>query len=126
MSRSVLVSIFVGLAVLYRYAPDRDAPKWSWASPGAVVAALIWLVGSLLFSVYTANFGKYNETYGTLGAVVVVMLWLLISTLAVILGAELNAELERQTDKDTTKGAPEPMGERGAYAADTVAPSPGE
>ena len=118
------VVLFVGmlfaLAVLYRYGPDRREPKWSWASPGAVLAAVGWLLGSLLFSVYAANFGKYNETYGTLGAVVVVLLWLLLTALVVILGAELNCELERQTLRDTTKGPEQPIGSRQAYAADTV------
>ena len=106
--------------MLYRYAPDRDEPKWSWVSPGAIVATVLWLVGSIGFSIYTANFGKYNETYGSLGAVVVVMLWLFLTALAVILGAELNAESERQTRRDTTEGPEKPLGRRDAYAADTV------
>jgi membrane protein len=115
--------LLFGLALLYRYAPDRDAPKWSWATPGAVFAATVWIVGSLLFSLYTANFGRYNETYGTLGAIVVVILWLLLSALVVILGAEINCELERQTVRDSTKGAERPLGLRNAYAADTVGPT---
>ena len=115
--------LLVGLAVLYRYAPDRADPKWSWAAPGAVVAAVVWVLGSFLFSVYTANFGTYNESYGALGAVVVVMFWLLLTALVVILGAELNCELERQTRLDTTTGRPRIIGSRGAYAANTVGPS---
>ncbi len=115
--------LLAGLAVLYRYAPDRADPKWSWASPGAIFAAVVWVLGSLLFSFYTANFGTYNETYGALGAVVVVMLWLLLTALVVILGAELNCELERQTRRDTTTGPPRTIGTRGAYAADTVGAS---
>jgi membrane protein len=115
--------LMFGLALLYRYGPDRERPKWSWASPGAVFAAIAWVVVSLLFSLYTANFGRYNETYGALGAVVVVMLWLLLSALVVILGAELNSELERQTMRDSTTGAERPLGARNAYAADTVGPS---
>jgi membrane protein len=118
----LFAGLLAGLAVLYRYAPNRDEPKWSWASPGALFAAVVWVLGSLLFSLYTANFGKYNETYGTLGAVVVVMLWLLLTTLVIILGAELNCELERQTARDTTKGSARPMGARRAYAADTLGP----
>jgi membrane protein len=117
----LIPAMIVGLAVLYRYAPDRDEPRWSWASPGAIVATVVWIVASLLFSLYSANFGSFNETYGSLAAVVVMMLWLWITALAVILGAELNAELERQTAQDTTEGREEPMGERRAYAADTVA-----
>jgi membrane protein len=85
--------IVVGLAILYRFAPDHDEPRWSWASAGAVVAAAVWLLSSLGFTLYTANFGKYNETYGALGAVVVVMLWLYIGAFAVIAGAELNGQL---------------------------------
>ncbi len=116
----LLAGLLTGLAVLYRYGPDRAAPKWRWTSPGAAVAGVLWLVGSLLFSVYTANFAKYNETYGSLGAVVVVMLWLFLTSFAVILGAEVNAEMERQTTKDSTTGPAVPMGQRNAYAADTL------
>jgi membrane protein len=119
----LLLLMLVGLSVLYRYGPDRDDPKWIWASPGAVVATALWLAGSALFAVYTANFGKYNETYGSLGVVVVVMLWLYISALSVLLGAEINSELERQTVKDTTRGGPQPMGRRRATAADTLGPT---
>jgi membrane protein len=93
----LLGGMLIGLAVLYRYGPDRKHADWRWISPGAVLAAVVWLLASVAFSVYTANFGKYNETYGSLGAVVVVMLWLVISATAVLLGAELNAELERAT-----------------------------
>jgi membrane protein len=120
----LLLGMLIALGVLYRYGPDRQAPRWSWASPGALVATIGFIVTSLLFSLYTANFGRYNETYGTLGAVVVVMLWLYLTALMVILGAELNAELERQTRRDSTTGPAQPLGDRGAYAADTVAPGP--
>ena len=115
--------LLAGLAVLYRYAPDRQAAKWSWVSPGAIFASVLWIIGSLLFSIYAANFGTYNETYGALGAVVVVMLWLLLTALAIILGAELNSELERQTTRDTTAGEARPLGQRGANAADTIGPT---
>ena len=118
------IGAMVGLAIIYRYAPNRDEPRWRWVSPGAVIATLVWLAASVGFTIYSANFGRYNETYGALGAVVVVMLWLYISTFATIAGAELNAELERQTALDTTTGRPEPMGEREAYAADTLGESP--
>jgi membrane protein len=117
----LLGGLLIGLAVLYRYAPDRDAPKWAWASPGAIFAAVAWLVASILFSIYAANFGSYNETYGSLGAVVVVMLWLYLTARVIIVGGGLNCELERQTVKDTTAGPPRPLGDRDAYAADTVA-----
>ncbi|HUP74679.1 MAG TPA: YihY/virulence factor BrkB family protein [Acidimicrobiales bacterium] len=122
----LLVGMVVALSVLYRYGPDRDDPKWRWTSPGAIAATIIWLLASVLFSVYTANFAKYNDTYGTLGAVVVVMLWLFLTALAVIVGAELNAELERQTRRDSTTGADRPMGARDAHAADTLGPTASE
>ena len=106
--------MIAGLSVLYRFAADRDWPRWNWASPGAIVATIIWLAASIGFAIYTTNFGKYNETYGALGAIVVVMLWLYIGAYAVIAGAELNGELEHQTAHDTTRGRPEPMGTRDA------------
>ncbi|HEY8526899.1 MAG TPA: YihY/virulence factor BrkB family protein [Acidimicrobiales bacterium] len=118
--------VVAGLALLYRYAPDRDQPRWDWASPGALFATLAWLVASIGFSIYTANFSNYNETYGALGAIVVVMLWLWIGAFAVIAGAELNSEMERQTVRDTTRGAPEPLGARDAYAADTLGERAGQ
>jgi membrane protein len=114
------VLFVVGLALLYRLAPDRDDPEWRWVSPGAVVATVLWIAGSALFSYYTANFGSYNETYGSLGAIVVLMLWLLLTSYSIILGAELNAEIERQTAKDSTEGRDLPLGQRDAEVADTV------
>ena len=116
----LFVGLLIGLAVVYRYAPDRDEPKWSWASPGAIAGATIWLIASLAFSLYAANFAKYNKTYGSLGGVIILMMWLLLTAFAVIFGAELNAELERQTMADTTEGEARPMGARRAEAADTV------
>jgi len=117
------VAAMIGLSVLYRYAPDRSNARWRWVSVGAVVATLVWLIASVGFSIYTANFGSYNETYGALGAVIVAMLWLFITAYVVILGAELNAEMEHQTVRDTTGPPEEPMGERGAYVADTLGES---
>lgn len=119
----LLLAMLVALAVVYRSAPDRDAARWVWASPGALAATLVWLIASVLFSVYVANFGSYNETYGSLAAVVILMLWLQITAMVVLYGAELNSELERQTARDTTVGEPRPLGERNAYAADTVGAS---
>jgi membrane protein len=117
------VGFMIALSVLYRMAPDRDDPEWRWVSWGAVVATVLWLVGSFLFSIYTANFASYNETYGSLGAVVVLMLWLLLTAYAIIAGAELNSELERQTVRDSTEGRDRPLGQRDATAADTVGPT---
>src|SRR6185295_8662124 len=116
----LMAGMTVGLGVVYRYGPDREDARWEWVSVGAVAASVMWIVGSILFSIYTANFAKYNETYGSLGAVVILLLWLHLTALAVILGAEINCEVERQTAKDSTEGAPEPMGSRNAVAADTL------
>jgi membrane protein len=109
-----------GLAVLYRLGPDRQDPKWRWVTPGSIVATVLWLVASLAFSAYTAGFASYDETYGTLGAVVITMLWLQLTALAILIGAEINAELEHQTAKDSTTGPDRPLGQRGAVMADTV------
>lgn len=117
-------AVMVVLAVLYRYGPSRDKPQWTWVSWGAVVATVLWLITSILFSVYVANFGSYNETYGSLGVVVVFLMWLYLSAYIVLIGAELNAEMEHQTTRDTTRGAEQPMGRRGAQKADTVGESP--
>jgi membrane protein len=116
--------VIVALAVVYRLAPDRDAPKITWTSTGAVVAAVLWVLGSLGFSLYVNNFGSYNKTYGALAGVVVLLLWLYLTSYIVLLGAEINAESEKQTKHDTTVGEPQPMGERRAEAADTVADPP--
>jgi membrane protein len=108
------------LAVVYRYAPDRKEPRWGWVTWGSAIAATLWLVASALFTVYVANFGSYSETYGALGGVVVLLLWFWLSGVMTILGAEINAEIEHQTARDTTIGTREPLGRRGAYVADTV------
>ena len=98
----VLLLFAAVLALLYRYAPSRDEPHWSWVSWGAAAAALLWIAGSVLFSVYVGRFATYNKTYGSLGAVVVLLMWLWLSAYAVLLGAELNAEMERQTGRGPT------------------------
>ena len=115
----LLVGLVVsGLAVAYRVAPDRDAPRFRWVTPGSVVATLLWVVGSVLFSLYVDNFGSYNKTYGALAGVVVFLLWLYLTSYIVLLGAEVNSEAEYQTEQDTTRGRPQPMGSRGAAKAD--------
>ena len=113
--------VVAALAIVYRLAPDRDAPQLRWVSVGALVAAGLWLLGSIGFSLYVNFFGNYNKTYGALGGVVVLMLWLYLTSYIMLLGAEINAESERQTRHDTTTGPEQPIGERGAFAADTVA-----
>lgn len=110
----------LGFAVMYRYGPSRRGPKWRWVSWGAFVGVALWIVGSALFSLYVTRFGNYNETYGAAGAVVILLMWFLLSSYAILIGAEINAEMERQTRKDTTSGPERSMGARGAYAADTV------
>jgi membrane protein len=119
----LVVTIMLGLAIVYRFGPSREKPRWRWVSWGAVIATLLWIVGSALFSLYVTRFGNYNETYGSVGAIVILLMWFLLSSYAVLIGAELNAEMERQTRKDTTSGGDKPMGGRGAYAADTVGES---
>jgi membrane protein len=122
---ALLLAIVVGLAVLYRYGPSRDQPEWKWITPGSIVAAVVWIVASMLFSWYVSNFANYNETYGSLGAAIGFMTWLWLSTTIVLVGGELNAEIEHQTAKDTTEGAPERMGKRGAKMADTLGEAKG-
>jgi membrane protein len=121
--RFVLLAVLLmaGLAALYRYAPDRDKPKWSWASPGSVVATVLWVLASVGFSIYVNAFGNYNKTYGALAGVIILMFWLYLTAFVVLVGAELNAEMELQTAKDTTAGPEQPLGERDAHAADHVA-----
>ncbi len=116
----LIVLVLLALACLYRYAPSREEPKWRWVSWGAAAAALLWIVGSVLFSVYVADFATYNKTYGSLGAVVVLLVWLYVSSYAVLFGAELNAEIEHQTARDSTTGPEKPLGRRGAEMADTL------
>ena len=116
-----LILFMVGaLAVVYRYAPDRDNPKFKWVGLGSIVATLLWVAGSAAFSFYVSNFGKYGKTYGALAGVVVLMLWLFLTSFIILFGAEINSESEQQTAKDTTEGPAQPMGERGANKADTV------
>src|SRR5512132_3254039 len=116
--------LIAGLAVLYRYAPDRDEPKWGWVSWGSGIATLLWILASIGFSIYANSFGNYNKTYGALAGIIILMFWLYLTAVIVLVGAELNTEMELQTAKDTTKGPQEPMGERGGHAADHVAASP--
>lgn len=114
----LIVVLAVGLAVLYRFGPSRDQAQWRWVSPGAVVAVLVWVAASISFSWYVANFEDYDKTYGTVGAAIGLMMWMWISATIILVGAELNAESERQTDRDTTRGPPAPIGLRGADVAD--------
>jgi membrane protein len=118
---ALAVLMALGLGLLYRSAPSRRPAKWRWVSPGAVLASVLWLAGSAAFSFYVGRVGVWNHTLGALGAVMLLLTWLFLSAFVVLLGAELNAELERQTSRDTTEGAERPAGRRGAAAADTAA-----
>jgi membrane protein len=108
-------------ATLYRYGPSRRNARWRWLTPGSLLFALGWVLLTLGFGFYVANFGNYGATYGSLGAVVVLLTWMYLSAYALLFGAELNSELEHQTARDTTSGPEQPLGQRGAWAADHVA-----
>jgi membrane protein len=116
----LIVLVTVVLAAIYRFAPSRDEPNWRWVSWGATIATLLWILGSALFSIYVGKFASYDKSYGSLGAVVVLLMWLYLSAFVVSLGAELNAEIEHQTARDSTTGRPQPMGQRGAKVADSI------
>ena len=110
----------MAIAATYRFAPDRADARWRWLTLGSALATLLWLAATLGFGFYAAKFGDYNATYGSLGAVVVLLMWLFVSAYAILLGATINAEVERQTAQDSTTGRPRPMGQRGATMADTA------
>jgi membrane protein len=115
----LLVVLLAALGVLYRFGPSRRVARWNWLSVGAVAAALLWIAGSSLLSWYLANFANYSATYGSLGAAIGLMMWMWMSAIIVLCGAELNSEIERQTALDTTIGLPNPRDSRGATTADT-------
>ena len=121
----LFVIISLALSAIYRFGPSRNEPQWRWITWGSVFAALAWLVASILFSWYTQNFGSYNKTYGSLGAVIGFMTWIWLSAIVILIGAELDAEMEHQTARDTTEGPPKPIGVRGAWMADTIGPPQG-
>ena len=118
---ALLAFVVLGLAVLYRYGPSRREARWAWLSVGSVGGGgSDGSLASVLFSWYIANFGTYDATYGSLGAAVGMMMWMWISMIVILLGAQLNAEIEHQTAKDSTVGPDKPLGRRGAVKADTV------
>jgi len=116
----LIALVTVALAAIYRFAPSREEPKWRWVSWGAVAATVLWIVASALFSLYVGRFATYDKSYGSLGAVVVLLMWLYLSAFVVLFGAQLNAEIEHQTARDSTTGSSRPLGQRGALMADTV------
>jgi membrane protein len=105
------------LAFVFRYGPSRAEPQWRWITWGSTFAAIAWIAVSIAFSWYATNFGSYNKTYGSLAAIVVFMAWLWLSIAVILVGAEIDAEMERQTARDTTTGGGKPMGGRGAKMA---------
>lgn len=117
---ALLIVVILGLSLVYRFGPSRRKAKWRWVTWGSAGAAFLWIGVSMLFSWYVANFDSYNRTYGSLGAGVGFMVWIWISVVVVLIGAEVNAEMEHQTAVDTTRGKPKPLGRRGARMADTV------
>jgi membrane protein len=117
---AIMIVIALALSVLYRFGPSRRAAQWKWLSVGAIAATLLWIAGSALFSWYLSNFADYNATYGSLGAGIGLMMWLWLTSIAILIGAEINAEIEHQTARDTTVGGNKPIGSRGAVMADTV------
>ena len=118
----MFVIVAAALAILYRFAPDRDAPKMKWVSVGALVATVIWLIASIGFSIYTSTLGDYAKTYGAIAGIVILLFWLWLTAYAILLGAEINAEAEQQTIRDTTRGPEEPLGSRDAVKADSLPP----
>jgi membrane protein len=116
----IVVLLSLGLALLYRYGPSRHPAKMQWVSWGSGAAIVLWLAVSALFSLYVGNFAHYNRVYGSFGAVVAFMMWVYLSNMVVLLGAELNGEMEHQTTQDTTVGKTRPLGQRAAKMADTV------
>ena len=119
----LLVLIALALALIYRYGPSRTEPKWQWITWGSAFAAIAWLAASALFSWYAANFGNFNKTYGSLGAIIGFMTWMWLSIIVVLVGGKLNAEIEHQTARESTAGRPKPLGRRGARMADTIGPA---
>ena len=123
LNHALLAAVTLFLALIYRFGPSRARPKWRWVSWGSAFAAVSWVLGSAAFSWYVANFGSYNKTYGSLGAVVGFMTWIWTSTIIVLVGGELNAEMEHQTERDTTVGPEVQPGLRRATKADRVVAS---
>jgi membrane protein len=107
-------------AVLYRYAPSREEPRWKWITPGSLFTAATWVLLTVLFGFYVTSVTDYEATYGSLGTMMALLTWMYLSAYVLVIGAELNSEVEHQTVVDSTTGAPEPLGKRGAWAADQI------
>lgn len=117
---AIALCVFAAIACLYKYAPHRRSAQWRWVAPGAIASASLWLVASALFSLYVDQYADYNATFGSIATAVVLLLWFYYSVMTIAFGAELNAQLELRTRRDSTVGPSRPMGERGAYVADNM------
>ena len=121
-----LLLVAAGIAAtLYRYAPSRENARWEWITPGSLFTAITWVLLTLAFGYYVTSVADYDATYGSLGAVIALLTWLYLSAYVFVIGAELNSEIEHQTSQDSTTGTPQPLGQRGAWAADNVAANVG-
>jgi membrane protein len=116
----MIALFFAACCMIYRIAPSRTHARWRWIVPGALAASIMWLIASIAFSTYLANFDAYNATFGSLGAVAALLMWFWLSAYAICLGAELNSQLELFTTQDTTIGTPAAPGQRGAAVADHI------
>ena len=121
----LLLLVAGALSLLYRYGPSRREPKWRWVTVGSLLASLLWLVGSGIFSWYLTHFADFSATYGSLGAAIGLMMWLWLTSIVILAGAELDSEIEHQTARDSTVGPEKPLGQRGATMADTVGAAQG-
>lgn len=117
---ALFVIMALGLSIAYRWGPSRCRARWRWVTPGGLLATLLWMIAAFSVSWYVENFGRYDTTYGSFGAGIGFMIWLWISSIIVLLGAQLNAELEHQTTRDSTTPPDRPLGRRGATMADTI------
>lgn len=115
----VMLGLFnLALSALYRYAPHRREAQWRWVTPGSLFATALWLIASYGFSIYLNEFASYSKTYGSVGGIIILLMWLYISAYIILIGAEVNSSIELQTTADSTKGEDKPMGERNAFVAD--------
>lgn len=116
---TILIALFgFAVAILYQYGPSRRPAKLRWVLPGCAFATLSWILISATFSWFVSSFGTYNKTYGSLSAAIILLMWFWLTSLVIIVGAEINAAMERHTNVDTTRGPDRPIGERGAVVAD--------
>ncbi|QPG06356.1 YihY/virulence factor BrkB family protein [Salinimonas marina] len=114
----MLLLFNASLSALYRYGPHREPAQWRWVTPGSIMATVLWIAASYGFSLYLSEFATYNKTYGSVGGIIILLMWLYLSAYIILLGAETNSAIELQTSKDSTVGEEKPKGERGAFVAD--------